>query len=66
MKLEIPASRVFLGADAKLLRVSRAGARMPLSICIESLFELNIHSLAKTDTAIFKGPSSMNSFVFVY
>ena len=35
--LEIPASRVFLGADAQLLGTSLAGARMPLSICLKSL-----------------------------
>ena len=29
-KLEIPASRVFLGADAQLLGTSLAGAKMPL------------------------------------
>ena len=31
MKLEIPASRVFLGADAQLHGTSLAGAKMPLS-----------------------------------
>ena len=32
--LEIPASRVFLDADPQLLRISLAGARMPLSIVL--------------------------------
>ena len=41
--LEIPASQVFLGADAQLLWTSLVGARMPLSICIKSRHKLNIH-----------------------
>ena len=44
--LEIPASRVFLGADTQLLWTSLAGARMPLSIFIKSRLKLNIHSSA--------------------
>ena len=32
--LEIPASRVFLGADAQLLGTSLAGVRKSLSICL--------------------------------
>ena len=32
--LEIPALRVFLGADAQLLGTSMKDARMPLSICV--------------------------------
>ena len=36
IKLEIPASRVFLGADAQLLGTSLAGARMPLTISLKS------------------------------
>ena len=42
--LEIPASRVFLGADAKLLGTNLEGARMPLSVCVQSLLELNTRS----------------------
>ena len=35
-KLEIPALRVFLGADAQLLGISLASARMPLVYVLSS------------------------------
>ena len=35
-RLEIPASLVFLGADAKLLGTSMVGAKIPLTICLKS------------------------------
>ena len=34
--LKIPASQVFLGADAQLLWTSLAGAKMPLDMCLEN------------------------------
>ena len=44
--LGIPASRVFLAADAQLLGTSLAGAETPLRICLKSLLKLNASSLA--------------------
>ena len=64
-ELEIPASRVFLGADAQLLGTSLAGTKIPLSICLKNcylnlnlgfaslstlLVGFNIRSLALIDT----------------
>ena len=45
MILEIPVSRLFLGADAQLLGTSLAGANISLSICLKSLHKQNIPSL---------------------
>ena len=43
--LEIPASRVFLGANAQLLETSLAGVKMPYYLSL-SLLKLNIRSSA--------------------
>ena len=43
IKLEIRALWVFLSADAQLLGTILAGARMPLSMCFQSLLRLNEH-----------------------
>ena len=48
-ELEIPASRVFLGADTQLLGTSLAGAK--ISICLKSLLKLNSLSSASPRSA---------------
>ena len=44
--LEMPASRVFLVADAQVLGTSLVGSRSPLSLHLKSLLKLNIRSSA--------------------
>ena len=44
--LEIPALRLFLGADAQLLGTSLLGATLLVNICLILQIELNIDYLA--------------------
>ena len=48
IKLEIPASRVFLGADAQLLGTSLAGVRESLSMCLNHYLVLCQHHASET------------------
>ena len=50
-KLGIPALQVFLGAYAQLLRISLAGARMPLSVLIISMLKFTWLCLAQHHTS---------------
>ena len=63
--LEIPASRVFLGADAQLLGTSLAGARMPLTISITSHLKLNIRSSASPCSTSCWWDGIYKSFAFI-
>ena len=63
-KLEIPASRVFLGADAQLLGISLADAKMPLNVCFKAQLNLNMHSLALPCSAPCKWGWIYNNLTF--
>ena len=63
--LEIPASRVFLGTEAQLLGTSLAGARMSWSKCLQSLLELDIHSLASHCLALCYWDLIYKSLAFI-
>ena len=52
--LEIPASRVFLGADAQLLGTSLASTKMPLSICLKSRYLNLIYVLTSQSIYVAK------------